>query len=87
MVCTELTVIDAAGTALPADHPRRRWFDVAWSLGAAGDLSLAEWLGMANFPATTSNVVARARELELRPFRPYRYCHDYAFLIEAALRG
>ena len=31
--------------------------------------------------------MARARELELRPFRPYRYCHDYAFLLEAALRG
>jgi glycosyltransferase involved in cell wall biosynthesis len=87
VVCTELSVIDAAGAPLPAEHPRRRWFDVAWSLGAAGDLSLAEWLGMANFPATTSNVVARARELELRPFRPYRYCHDYAFLLEAALRG
>ena len=32
-------------------------------------------------------MVEAARELELRPFRPYRYCHDYAFLIEAALRG
>jgi glycosyltransferase involved in cell wall biosynthesis len=87
VVSTELTVIDAHGAPLPADHPRRRWFDVAWSLGAAGDLSLAEWLGMANFPATTSNVVARTRELELRPFRAYRYCHDYAFLLETALRG
>lgn len=87
VVCSELTVIDAQGRPLAAEHPRRRWFDVAWSLGAAGDLSLAEWLGMANFPATTSNIVARSRELQARPFLPYRYCHDYAFLLEAALRG
>jgi len=87
VVCSELTVIDAAGAPLPEDAPRRRWFDVAWSLGAAGDLSLAEWLGMVNFPATSSNVVARARDLLARPFRPYRYAHDYAFLLETALRG
>jgi len=87
VVCSELRVIDAAGQPLPDDAPRRRWFEVAWSLGAAGDLSLVEWLGMVNFPATTSNVVARARDLVARPFRPYRYCHDYAFLLESALRG
>jgi hypothetical protein len=86
VVCSELAVIDEDGRPLDADAPRRRWFDVAWSLGAAGDLSLVEWLGMVNFPATTSNVVARARDLLERPFRPYRYCHDYAFLLESALR-
>jgi hypothetical protein len=87
VVCSELAVIDDAGRPLPADAPRRRWFDVAWSLGGAGDLSLVEWLGMVNFPATTSNVVARSGDLLARPFRPYRYCHDYAFLLESALRG
>jgi hypothetical protein len=87
VVCSELRVIDGAGQPLAEDAPRRRWFEVAWSLGAAGDLSLAEWLGMVNFPATTSNVVARARDLLAHPFRPYRYCHDYAFLLESALRG
>ena len=87
VVCSELSVIDDAGRPLSEDAPRRRWFEVAWSLGAAGDLSLVEWLGMVNFPATTSNVVARARDLLAHPFRPYRYCHDYAFLLEAALRG
>lgn len=86
VVCSELQVIDAAGEPLP-DSPRRRWFDVAWSLGEAGDLSLVEWLAIVNFPATTSNVVARARDLLATPFRPYRYCHDYAFLLESALRG
>jgi glycosyltransferase involved in cell wall biosynthesis len=86
-LCSELTVIDAEGRPLPEQAPRRRWFEVAWSLGAARDLPPAEWLGLANFPATTSNLVARASELRARPFRPYRYCHDYAFLIETALRG
>ena len=86
VVCSELAVIDDDGRPLDPEAPRRRWFDVAWSLGSAGDLSLVEWLGMVNFPATTSNVVARARDLLERPFRPYRYCHDYAFLLESALR-
>ncbi|HEX2484038.1 MAG TPA: glycosyltransferase family 2 protein [Myxococcota bacterium] len=87
VVCTALSVIDDEGRPLPADAPRRRWFDVAWSLGAAGDLTLPEWLGQVNFPATSSNVVARASDLRAQPFRPYRYCHDYAFLLESALRG
>jgi len=87
VVCSALTVVDDDGKPLDPDAPRRRWFDVAWSLGAGGDLSLVEWLGMVNFPATTSNVVARAADLLARPFRPYRYCHDYAFLLESALRG
>jgi Glycosyl transferase family 2 len=87
VVCSELSVIDDEGRPLPEDAPRRRWFQVAWSLGAAGDLTPAEWLGMVNFPATSSNLVARTRELRAHPFRPYRYCHDYAFLLECALRG
>jgi glycosyltransferase involved in cell wall biosynthesis len=86
VVCTRLTVVDGDGERLPDDSARRRWFDVAWSLGDAGDLTLPEWLGMANFPATTSNVVARATDLLAQPFRPYRFCHDYAFLLESALR-
>lgn len=87
VVCTGLQVIDSEGAALPDDSARRRWFDVAWSLGAAGDLSLTEWLAMANFPATTSNIVARKEDLLERPFRAYRFCHDYSFLLESALRA
>lgn len=87
VVCSELAVIDVEGRPLPEDAPRRRWFEVAWSLGEAGDLSPVEWLGRVNFPATSSNVVARAGALRAHPFRPYRYCHDYAFLLESALSG
>jgi hypothetical protein len=87
VVCSELSVIDAAGDPLPEESARRRWFEVAWSLGEARDLPPAEWLGRVNFPATTSNVVARAGALRAHPFRPYRFCHDYAFLLESALRG
>lgn len=87
VVCTRLQVVDADGVPLSGDSVRRRWFDVAWSLGDTGDLSMPEWLGIANFPATTSNIVARADDLLARPFRPYRFCHDYSFLLESALRG
>lgn len=87
VVCTRLRVVDAEGEGLPDDSARRRWFDVAWSLGDGGDLTLPEWLGIANFPATTSNIVARTEDLLARPFRPYRFCHDYSFLLESALRG
>ena len=86
VVCTELRVVDGQGAPLPDDADRARWFRAAWSLGRAGDLSLPEWLGMANFPATTSNLVARTEDLRARPFKPYRYAHDYAFLLESALR-
>ena len=50
-------------------------------------MDLAEWMGTANFPATTSNIFARAKYLRANPFLGYRFCHDYAFLSVAAITG
>ncbi len=91
LLCTRLRVIDDSGNPLPANAPQSRWFSAAWSFrGGADDASkadLAEWLGLANFPGTTSNFFARADYLRSRPFSGYRYAHDYFTLIIAALEG
>ncbi len=91
LLCTRLRLIDEVGAMLPADSPRARWFSAAWSFRASADdtsaSDLAEWLGLANFPGTTSNFVARADFLRARPFAPYRFAHDYHALIHAALDG
>ena len=89
LLCTRLRLIDEAGDALPSDAPRARWFSAAWSFGVGTDdtsaLDLAEWLGLANFPGTTSNFVARTDFLRARPFANYRFAHDYHALVHAAL--
>lgn len=83
--CTGLQVMDENGALLPETAPRSRWFHGAWSLGEQEGIGLAEWLGQANFVATTSNVLARASYLAANPFRPYRFNHDYFFLATAML--
>ena len=91
LVCTRLRVIDETGNTLPPEAPQARWFSAAWSFRASADesskLDLVEWLGLANFPGTTSNFFARADFLRARPFTAYRYAHDYYTLIMAALEG
>ena len=91
LLCTRLRLIDETGSTLPADAPRSRWFSAAWSFRAGTDdasaLDMAEWLGLANFPGTTSNFVARADFLRARPFANYRFAHDYHALVHAALDG
>ena len=91
LVCTRLRLIDKMGIPLPADAPRARWFAAAWSFGASTDdtspLDLAEWLGLANFPGTTSNFFARASYLRAHPFGDYRFAHDYYALVLAALEN
>ena len=84
MVFTGLQLIDAGSRKLDASEPRAKWFDAVWSL-AKDDLPLAEWLGIANFAATTSNLFARRAYLLAHPFAPYRYTHDYHSLITCAL--
>ena len=83
--CTGLRVMDENGVIVPEDAPRSRWFHGAWSLGQQDGIGIPEWLGQANFIATTSNVFARASYLKSYPFRPYRFNHDYFFLATAAL--
>lgn len=82
-----LRVIGAEGQLMPVDAPRARWFHGAWSLGQQEGISLAEWLGQANFVATTTNIFAKASYLLDNPFRPYRYNHDYFFLATAVLEN
>jgi glycosyltransferase involved in cell wall biosynthesis len=91
LVCTRLRPIDEHGKGLPPDSPRARWFSAAWSFRHSVDESsgadLAEWLGIANFPGTTSNFFARARYLRENPFADYRFAHDYYALVAAALEN
>ncbi len=90
LLCTRLRLIGRNGVALPEEEPRSKWFQAVWSLHAAferGELSLPEWLGIANFPATTSNFIARRCWLLEHPFRDYRYAHDYFALLTAAMEG
>src|SRR4051812_30964835 len=87
VICTGLRVIDDNGAVMPDDAPRSRWFHGAWSLGTQEGITLPEWLGQANFVATTSNLFVRAAYLQANPFRPYRFNHDYFFLATAALEN
>jgi glycosyltransferase involved in cell wall biosynthesis len=82
---TKLRVIDGDGVPMPEDAPRSRWFHGAWSLGAQEGVDIPEWLGQANFIATTTNVFARTSYLAANPMRNYRFIHDYFFLSTAAL--
>jgi glycosyltransferase involved in cell wall biosynthesis len=87
VVCTGLNIIDDKDKALDPDQARAKWFRAIWSIGDTPDPDLCEWMGRANFPATTSNVIARADYLLANPFRAYRFNHDYFFLAKAAMEG
>lgn len=87
VACSGLNIIDENDEPLAPDHARARWFQAIWSLEARDDLEMAEWMGLGNFPATTSNIVARAGYLRANPMRAYHYNHDYYFLTGAAVRG
>ncbi len=87
VLVTGLRVIGDDGAVLPQDAPRARWFHGAWNLGSHADTELPEWLGQANFVATTSNVLVRTNYLRANPFRPYRFNHDYYFFATAMLEN
>lgn len=82
VAATRLRLIDEASALVPGDDPRARWLASVWQARTA---SLAEWLGIANLVKTTSNVFARTAYLRARPFRPYRYVHDYYLAATAAV--
>ncbi|MCB1233503.1 MAG: glycosyltransferase [Verrucomicrobiae bacterium] len=86
MACTGLRMIGPDNAPLAADESRAKWLRAAWALGDAPGVELWEWLAMANFLVTSSNVVARADYLLAHPFRPYRFNHDYFLFADAALR-
>ncbi len=79
---TRLRIVDENGALLAGTDPRARWMRSVWQ---ARPGSLAAWLGIANFPKTTSNLFGRAEYFRAHPFRPYRYVHDYYFAVAAAL--
>lgn len=86
VVVSALRVINENDHDLAATEPRAKWFRAMWSLHTP-DRDLCEWLGVGNFPATTSNVIARTAWLQRFPFRPYHFNHDYYFLAQTILRG
>lgn len=86
VVVSNLRMIDPDDQPLPADESRAKWLRAVWSMGDDPDLSIWEWMAMANFPNTSSNIIARAGYLRANPFRPYRFNHDLFFLSGAAIR-
>lgn len=84
VVTTRLKLIDSAGCELAASDPSAKWFAAAWSIHDSS-LDLVEQLGVANFLASTSNLTGRTTYFCEHPFRPYRYAHDYFFLLDCAL--
>ena len=87
VVVSKLRMIDPDDQPLDAEESRARWLRAVWSMGDDPDLSTWEWLAMANFPNSSSNIIARADYLRANPFRPYRFNHDYFFLAGAAIRN
>jgi glycosyltransferase involved in cell wall biosynthesis len=87
VVCTGLNIIGSDDELLDENEARSKWFRAVWSIGDDPNIELAEWMGRANFPATTTNVIARADYLLANPFRPYRFNHDYFFLAKATIEG
>ena len=87
VVVSGLTMIDPENQVLPESESRAKWLRAVWSMAGSSDLSLWEWMGMANFPVSSSNIIADAKYLCANPFRPYRFNHDYFFLAGAAIRG
>jgi len=86
VICSAVQVIDEDSNDLADDHERMKWFNAVWSVVEDKSVETVEWMGLANFPATTSNVLGRAKYMAANPFRPYHFNHDYYFLTGAAWR-
>ncbi len=86
MVCTGLKMIGPENEPLAENEPRARWLRAAWALGRAEGMTPWEWMAMANYAVTSSNIIARSDYLVANPFQPYKFNHDYFCLSGAALR-
>jgi glycosyltransferase involved in cell wall biosynthesis len=83
LVIGGVRLIDAEGAPLPADHESSRWYrEAREALGASGPLARARLRH--NVAVTTSNFFFH-KELwrRLGGFAPYRYVHDYDFVLRA----
>jgi glycosyltransferase involved in cell wall biosynthesis len=71
---------------LPADHKAVQ--SHARAMAAAERGSVEQALLRGNFALTTSNLMIRRAAFDaIGPFRPYRYCHDWDFLLRAIGRA
>ncbi|MCB1065638.1 MAG: glycosyltransferase family 2 protein [Verrucomicrobiae bacterium] len=86
MVCTGLKMIGPENEPLAEDESRAKWLRAAWALGKADGITTWEWMAMANWAVTSSNIIARCDYLVANPFQPYKFNHDYFCLSGAALR-
>jgi glycosyltransferase involved in cell wall biosynthesis len=82
VVCSRFEMIDPAGAPLGGDNPKARWVRTLWDSRRENP---AEWIGVANFAKTTSNIVARTPWLLAHPFQSYRYVHDWFFFAQTAV--
>jgi glycosyltransferase involved in cell wall biosynthesis len=83
LVFGSVALIDAEGGPLPDSHETARWYRRAARTVAEAP-SLAAGLRRENLAVTTSNLFFH-KELWRRigGFRPYRYVHDYDFVLRA----
>ncbi|MEZ5404646.1 MAG: glycosyltransferase family 2 protein [Verrucomicrobiia bacterium] len=86
-VCTQVTLVDERGNPVSDTDSRVRRIQKIWELPKEDHLENAEWIGVANFVKTTSNLVARSDYFKSHFFRPYRFVHDYFFAIIAVLEN
>ncbi|NNE91129.1 MAG: glycosyltransferase family 2 protein [Verrucomicrobiales bacterium] len=86
VVSTGLHMIDSEGDLLSPEESRAKWLRAVWAMGRESDAEAWEWMAMANFVVTSSNIITRTDYALANPFQPYRFNHDYFFLSGAALR-
>lgn len=86
VVVTAMQLIDAQGSALAADDPRRAHLDRRWAPGRAG-LAISEWLGSADFVLSASNLFARRAYLAANPLSVDTPTFHYHAAVQAAVQS
>jgi len=84
-VCTGLHLVDSAGTHLAETTAKVRRHRQIWTLVKKQHDPLLS-LAISNFTKSTSNLVGRQAFFAEHPFGPYRYIHDYHWVLQAALQ-